>query len=156
MFAAVRPHPEWRVLVAALKDCPSGLFLPHDELATIVGLPAQTQRYYDQIGRARRTLLREWQRWLASEAPKGYRLVEPKEFHGCGRRQVRLAGRRLGVSLAIHGHAPQHLLTAAENLANTNALAKVGALATQLRRVQRETHPGLPARPDMPKLLKKP
>jgi hypothetical protein len=145
MFAAVRPHPEWRVLVAALKDCPYGLFLPHDELATIVGLPAQTQRYYDQIGRARRTLLREWQRWLASEAPKGY-----------GRRQVRLAGRRLGVSLAIHGHAPQHLLTAAENLANTNALAKVGALATQLRRVQRETHPGLPARPDMPKLLKKP
>lgn len=155
-MSRVSPHPEWRMIVDALKARDYGTEILHAEMAAIAGLPAQTPRYFSQVRRARMKLLLEHQRWLAAERTTGYRLVEPSAFHGQGRRQVKLAARRLRIGAAIHGHAPQHLLTDAENKANADALAKIGSLHTQVQKVLKQTRPAaLPAaKPDTPKLLK--
>lgn len=153
MLNQVQRHPEWKLVVEALKDQPYGTLVSHDEMAMIAQLAARTPRYFAQVNKAGRQLL-DWQKHLESVPSVGYRLVEPGEFHGRGRRQLRLAGRRLRMGAAIHAAAPQHLLTDAENTANANALAKIGALEAHRRRVVNDTRPAqLPPKPDQPKML---
>src|SRR5262245_5740823 len=152
----VSPHPEWRLIVEALRRRDYGVQIPHAEMATITGLPERSPRYFNQVKRARTVLLTEHDKWLAVDRGAGYRLVVPSEFFGQGRRQLKFAARRLRIGAAIHGHAPQHRLSDAENAANANALAKMGALQIHTDRVLKQTKPPkLPAtKPDTPKLLK--
>lgn len=154
MIGRVQPHPEWRPVVEALKDREYGAVISHEEMAAIAGLPAQSRRYFAQVNKARRVLRRDWYRVLESEPSKGYRLVTPSEHHGCSRRQMRLMARRGRVAVDIVHATPQHLVSDAENVANANLLAKVGAVQAHLKNALKETRPvALPAKPDMPKLL---
>jgi len=152
----VQAHPEWRLIVERLADEDYGVVIAHGTLATLTGLTSQSRRYFSQVQRARRVLLAEWQRELESMPGIGYRLVEPPEFTGRSRRQLRLSQRRVKRAGAILVAAPQHLLTDAENAANANMLAKVGALEAFGQRTLRDTRPSVLAttRVDVPKLLK--
>jgi hypothetical protein len=156
MIGQTRRHPEWRLLVEALSAREYGAFVPHEEIASVLQLAYPSPRYFGQVSRARRTLRREWRRELLAEPGEGYRLIEPVEFHGQSRRQVSFAGRRLRVGMEILIAAPQEKLTDADNARNADALAKLGALETQRRRVIRQTRPSLPPpKTDVPKMLKK-
>jgi hypothetical protein len=147
-------HPEWRLIVDLLSARDYDSTVTHAEIVAHTGLTYPTTAYFRQVCTARRHLLRDWSRELESVGGVGYRLVKPEEFHRRGRRQLLFAGRRLRRSAAIHASAPQHLLSADENARNADALAKIGSLESQRRRVMAETRPSLPApKTDTPKLL---
>lgn len=155
VIGRVSPHPEWRIIVEHLRHAPYGTEVPHAEMEQITGLRVGSYSYYRQVVRARRELLREWQRELETVPRNGYRLVSPSEFHGRARRQVRLAGYRLRQGKDVLVAAPQHLLSDDENRRNADMLTKVGRLESLRLGVLRDTRPSLPAppAPDVPKML---
>jgi hypothetical protein len=154
-IGAVRAHPEWRLIVEALSTREYGSVVTHAELTSLTGLSYPSPRYFGQVSKARVALLDDWQREIEPYHGVGYRLVNPADFFGRGRREVVRAGRRLRMSMRVHQAAPQHLLSDADNARNANALAKVGSLESQRRRVLIETRPSLPVpKIDTPKLLR--
>lgn len=155
MIGRAVPHPEWRRIVERLHTEDYGTQYSHEQLAAIAGLVYPSTRYFRQIARARRELLREWEREIETVPRVGYRLVQPSEFHGRHRREVRLAGRRFGIAQDILVAAPQRLLSDAENRRNADALAKLGRLESNRRGYLKQTAPALPPpRPDVPKMFK--
>lgn len=152
---AVQPHPEWRVIVGLIQTREYGESIPHAEIAAATGLSYGTQRYFQQVQRARRVLLTEWRKELETLKGTGYRLVNPDEFNGRFRRQLRLAGRPIRQGLRVLVAAPAERLTDAQNAQNSDALAKMGALESLRKRTAAETRPSLPPhRPaDTPRLL---
>lgn len=154
MSGQVMRHPEWRLIVDALSARDYGTEITHAEMSAITGLAYPSVRYFQQVTKAKRRLLSEWSREMETLSGQGYRLVKPDEFHARARRQVVFAGRRLRRGASVLVAAPQHLLTDEQNSRNANALAKIGALEAQRKRVIAETRPVLPpARHDTPKLL---
>lgn len=154
-MSQTHPHPEWRIIVDLLHAAEYGAQFSHAQIAAATGLPMQSLRYFQQVRRARRALLEDWRRWLEPVKAVGYRLVEPTEFHGSSRRQVILGGRRIRQAARILVAAPSELLSDGDNRKNADALAKIGALESQRRKVMAETRPSLPAAKmaDQPKLL---
>lgn len=154
IIGTVSPHPEWRVVVDALKGRDYGAVVSHEEIANLTGLPAQSRRYFSQMKRAKRGLL-EWQRELESLPRQGYRLVMPYEFHTRGRRRIRLAGHQIREGVRTAASAPSHLLSDQENARLADLQAKLGSLESQHRQLLRSTFTALPApKVDEPKMLK--
>jgi hypothetical protein len=152
---SAKPHPEWRLIVEALALRDYGTIVTHEDIMQFTALRYPSPRYFAQVSRARRELLRDWERELASEPKVGYRLVLPGEFHGRGRRELIFAGRRLNLSALIHNAAPQALLSVEDNARNANALAKLGALKVQYRKAVQDTRPTAAIKTrDMPKMVK--
>jgi hypothetical protein len=150
----LHPHPEWRIITDALSTRDYGTIITHAEVSTLTRLRYPSPRYFAQVGKARRALIADWQRELQSMPGIGYRLVNPEEFHGRSRRELRLAGPHLRLSAKILIAAPQARLSDADNARNANALAKIGALEAQRRKVATETRPSLPPpRISTPKML---
>jgi hypothetical protein len=149
-----KPHPEWRLLVAALSTREYGALVTHDEVMQLTGLRYPSPRYFAQMSKARKALLKDWEREVESAPRLGYRLVLPGEFHRRSRRELGFAGRRLRLSAQILVAAPQALLSSEQNMRNANALAKIGGLELQRRKVSHATRPSaeLPARHDVPKM----
>ena len=152
----VKPHPEWRLLVAALSTRSYGTLVTHDEVMQLTGLLYPSPRYFAQVSKARKALLKDWEREIETAPRLGYRLVLPGEFHGRSRRELGFAGRRLRLSARILMAAPQTLLSPEQNMRNANALAKIGGLELQRRKVALATRPSaeLPARQDVPKMVR--
>jgi hypothetical protein len=155
MIGLTKQHPEWRLIIEALKERPYGSSISHAELAAVADLQPQTRRYFSQVNRARKTLLDEWQRELETVQGAGYRLVEPSEFFGRVRRGIRLIGRRARATMRVAAAAPSHLLTDQENAKMADVQSKLGSLESQRRRLFSSTRPSLPlaTQADVPKLL---
>jgi hypothetical protein len=153
--ATVQKHPEWRVIVELMREAPYGSMFSHAEIAASCGLSVCSPRYFRQVAQARKVLLNDWQRETETVRGQGYRLVEPPQFFGRARRWLTLAGKRVRRAAKTLVAAPQHMLTDEQNMRNADALAKIGALESQRRRVLTETRPSLPPpkKPDVPPLL---
>lgn len=153
MVGNINPHPEWRIIAQQLSTRAYGDVVTHSEIGAMSGLTHPSHRYFAQVGKARRALLREWDRELESVPGVGYRLVMPSEFIDRSRRELGFAGRRLRLGAQILVAAPQSLLTDAENARNANALAKIGAIESHRRNVMKDTRAAMPMKRDVPKML---
>lgn len=147
MIGHTQHHPEWRVIVEALCRREYGDIVSHEEMERIGSLHYPSHRYFSQVAKARKALLKDWQREIETLPKIGYRLVNPDEFHRRSRREVSLAGRKIRRGVQILVAAPQDRLSTADNARNADSLAKLGALESHRRKVMIGTRPSLPAPP---------
>ena len=150
-----QPYPEWRVIVNALKDREYGTTLMHQEIAALAQLVPRSPRYFQQMQRAKRELLKEWRRELETVPREGYRLIQPDEWHQRMRRGFRLIGYRSRQVLRLGVAAPLTEMSNDQRARVADAFSKAGAVETQRRRITLSTRPSLPMpKADVPKMLR--
>src|SRR5271157_612998 len=71
--------PEWKELVKVAETWEYGTFHSHDEIAEIIGVDAQTPKYYGIVAKAKSALI-ERRKLLGTRFDKGYFVIEIKQF----------------------------------------------------------------------------
>lgn len=150
----VLPHPEWKLLVEAMKEAPYGSEYSMEDMARIAMLPILARsRLNAQIQKAKKHLRRDYERVLVYErARENYRIILPGEHYGSGRRDMGLAAKRTRVAVEKLQATPMNLISGDEQTRTTNAIAHMGAAITFIKKTLRITRPCLPVRPDIPRL----
>jgi len=97
--------PEWKELFGVARDWDYGETHSHREIAKIIGLHYPSDKFYHTITRANKELLHIG-KMLSSIQGKGYKVVEPNDYHKEIERETRRAERRAAVAMDIGEHAP--------------------------------------------------
>lgn len=97
--------PEWKELFENAQFWEYGDIHSHREIAKIVGLQYPSEKFYHTVTRANKELLHIG-KMLSCIQGKGYKVVEPNDYHKEIERETRRAERRAAVAMAIGEHAP--------------------------------------------------
>jgi hypothetical protein len=156
MIGRVKQHPEWKEIVSLLCDYEYGSTIRHEDIEAISGLSRARDhhRYFNQIKKAKKHLLRDYGRKLRAIPDKGYELVNPNEFVKESRREVIRGTRRIREAGDTLAYVPQERLSPVENRMVADAASKTGMLLAFATGTLAKTKPSLLAkRADVPKLI---
>lgn len=97
-----KPHV---LLAEAAENWPEDSFHSHAEIAAILGIAANTSKYYSVVTQARKILLRRRILWVMIK-DAGYRVAMPDEFTNAVQGNIIGAARRMRRAVNIDDAAP--------------------------------------------------
>lgn len=101
--------PVWKELVKAVDTWEYGTFHTHSEIADILGVPPQSQKYYGYVQRAREELI-EHRKLLETYINQGYLIVEVDRYNDVTLADLKKSKRFLELSILKSNYAPIELM----------------------------------------------
>jgi hypothetical protein len=136
----------WQAVYDVLLDKPPGFLLSLEELERVT--ESTRSRAQAALRRARRQLLKDYNRWLIAIPSQGYRVVEAREHADVATGYRQAARRKLKTGLALTLRVNLDEITKPQDLARLEWTQKLLVLTTgfvdQLAKLKE-----LPARPDL-------
>lgn len=134
-FGSVKPHPEWRLLKAAIEPLLETKKEYSYEDLKALGVDVQSERGRQQFYKFRKFALREWNVWFENTSRFGYVLIPAGEHPKSSVKRVRSAKRRIKLAAEINAHVKTEQLTSDQLLTQ----AQMGALLDDLSRAFNRT-----------------
>ena len=98
-------YPVWKELVKVARSWDFGTFHSHQEIADILGVESQCNKYYNHVQSARHELIRAGQIWNSYKS-KGYFIVEANDHPEAAFDEVLKVRKHSGLYLMKSQYAP--------------------------------------------------
>ena len=127
--------PVWKQLVKIASAWEYGGLHTHSEIADILGVDTQTNKYYQNVSSANIELTLSGKR-LAIVQGEGYMVVKPGEYPEDSRKQKDKGLRHYKIAAMVTGCAPVEKMTDKERAINDQCHSLNTALVTMLKKDQ--------------------
>jgi hypothetical protein len=127
--------PVWKQLVKVASAWEYGTLHTHTEIADVINLDAQTNKYYQTVSSANIELTLTGKR-LAIVQGEGYMVVKPGEYPEDSRKQKDKGLRHYKIAAMVTGCAPVERMTDKERAINDQCHGLNTALVTMLKKDQ--------------------
>lgn len=137
------------ILAEKISELSYGDFISHEQIATLIGEAYGTNKYASTIAKAKKILLKEYNKAIENIVGSGYRLVDPDDFVQQSLKHYKRGFTEMGKGYTILEYAPTKDMTAegrstfrrVHDRAITLAAAMKGASVELKTLGQKKQHP---------------